>query len=399
MHDIELHIGDLIVSWAKYGPDERGLLLNLMLHYYKEENGLPNDEEKLAEIADCRTAAHRKALMRLVARHYKADEHGVLRHRKADVKIAEYRHRCHANAHNALSRFVKESGGQFALPDFETFAAHREHFQDPITKRWRNLPPGENSQGNAPPPAKPRGTEICDSQNTALRKVAASGASLPPSHSPSFPPSHSPTLPSSQPGPESEASAGVPEAESSTIFGIEPGAFGAELDAAQKKERAAVLEDPPDLILYLALADDHARGNGEGFSVPPAFVRWWHGLRVSTGWEKASGMPVPNTTEARWQDCLTLARTKHHARELAPFAMSAPGEKKKSAAARLAEKLKAPPGGQWREFARERLGWSLVADDAPWEQSEPSARRELWLAWEADQRRVEAEAGRPGEAP
>lgn len=156
-----------------------------------------------------------------------------------------------------------------------------------------------------------------------------------------------------------------------------------------KKERAAP-GDPPDLAEYLGMAEAHARGNPDGFVIPPQFVRWWHGLRVSAAWEKANGVPVPNTPEARWSDLLTMARNEYRAGKLAAHGPSQ-SQKKKEAAARMQSLLASPPTARWVEWARENLGWQ-VDDDAEWSASEASARKELWAAWNSEQNKTKQAA-------
>lgn len=150
---------------------------------------------------------------------------------------------------------------------------------------------------------------------------------------------------------------------------------------SQKKEEAGG-GNPPDLVAYLGMAEAHAQGNPDGFVIPPSFVRWWHGLRLSRQWERANGVPIPNSLEARWSDLLTMARDKQREGTLMTFVAggNSPAAKKKEAAARMADLLSRPPIERWAEWARENLNW-LVDDDAEWQTSEASARKELWAAW------------------
>lgn len=151
-----------------------------------------------------------------------------------------------------------------------------------------------------------------------------------------------------------------------------------------KKESAGV--ESPELLVYLAEAGRHGRGNPDGFEIPAGFVRFWHGMRAARGWERANGVPIPNTLDARWNDLLTMARSEHREGRLLSFMngnQPSPAQKKKEAAGRMAELLAGPPCAGWQEWARERLGWN-VPDDAPWAESEVSARKELWAAWRSE---------------
>lgn len=149
-------------------------------------------------------------------------------------------------------------------------------------------------------------------------------------------------------------------------------------DSQPKKERGG---EPPDLVVYLGMAEAHALGNPDGFVIPAQFVRWWHGMRISREWERANGMPVPNSPEARWNDLLTLARDKHREGSLQSFANGGPGaaQKKKEAGADLLE-----PDGNWRRFALEKLGFEPAAE---WGKISSQLKKEITAAWLAEKNR------------
>jgi hypothetical protein len=109
-------------------------------------------------------------------------------------------------------------------------------------------------------------------------------------------------------------------------------------------------------------------------------------MDTAGGWEKASGQPVPNTVEARFADLKVMARAEHHQGRLHTYAngVGYARAKKKEAAERMAELLAKPPVKRWAEWAREHLGWR-VDDDAEWQTSEASARKELWAAWTSEE--------------
>lgn len=139
--------------------------------------------------------------------------------------------------------------------------------------------------------------------------------------------------------------------------------------------------DPPDLIEYLGMAESHAKGNPDGFSIPPAFVRHWHDIRTAGGWEKTSGQPVPNTVEARFADLKVMARAEHHQGRLQSYANGAatPAQKKKEAASDEPE-----PEGDWKRFARESLGFEPASE---WEKLSPRLKKEITAAWMAEKNR------------
>lgn len=366
MHDFQLHIADLVLSWAKHGPDLRGLALNLLLWYYKEESPLPADIERLRIIADCQTKAHEKGLDRLLKEHFILDESGpskVWRHRRCDREIARFRHRCAINAYNNLAKFVKSSGGEWAMMPFEIFAASREHYQDEITGRWRNLPKGESHQRKESRPANHGTPTISDSENMGARGFPDSGGQLP-----NFPTSQPPNFPASQlPGSES------PFARASSSPAVSPPE-----GIMEKKE-----EGPPDLLAYLRMADAYSRGNPDGLVIPPGFVRHWHDLRVSMGWETKGGTPIPATLEARFADLRKLARLARQSGELAGFTAAKVAKK---AGAEQAE-IQPCPVPDYKPFAVERLGWGDQSK-LTWETLHAHSRKEWLRAWEGEQNRI-----------
>lgn len=157
-----------------------------------------------------------------------------------------------------------------------------------------------------------------------------------------------------------------------------------EPDLAEKKKGAA---DLPDLTVYLALAESHAKGSPDGFSIPPAFVRHWHDIRVARDWERGNGQPIPNTEAARWADLKAMAREEHHRGGLVAYASSGAlrSAQKKKAAATLAI---GEPEGDWRKFCREVLLFEPAGD---WASLALRLQQEIWNAWQSEKNRDEGE--------
>jgi|688.fasta_scaffold203415_2 hypothetical protein len=151
--------------------------------------------------------------------------------------------------------------------------------------------------------------------------------------------------------------------------------------SAEKKEEGG---DPPDLISYLVAIEKYNKGNPDGLVIPPAFVRHWHNLRVSTAWYKTgSETPIPNDFSARLGDLKVLARSYQQRSELASFATPVATAAKKETAP-----LPPCPTPDWHHFARTTVGWALPPDSTlRWEDLSPGQRSEFQRNWDSEQRR------------
>ena len=151
--------------------------------------------------------------------------------------------------------------------------------------------------------------------------------------------------------------------------------------SAEKKEEGG---DPPDLISYLVAIEKYNKGNPDGLVIPPAFVRHWHNLRVSTAWYKTgSETPIPNDFSARLGDLKVLARSYQQRSELASFATPVAAAAKKETAP-----LPPCPTPDWHHFARTTVGWALPPDSTlRWEDLSPGQRSEFQRNWDSEQRR------------
>ena len=153
------------------------------------------------------------------------------------------------------------------------------------------------------------------------------------------------------------------------------------IQPVEKKEEGG---DPPDLVTYLEAIEKYNKGNPDGLVIPPAFVRYWHNLRVSTAWYKTrSETPIPNDFSARLSDLKVLARAYQQRGELASFATPVTAAAKKETAP-----LPPCPTPDWHEFARSTVGWSLPPDSTlRWEDLTPGQRSEFQRNWDSEQRR------------
>jgi hypothetical protein len=151
--------------------------------------------------------------------------------------------------------------------------------------------------------------------------------------------------------------------------------------SAEKKEEGG---DPPDLMSYLVAIEKYNKGNPDGIVIPPAFVRHWHNLRVSTAWYKTgSETPIPNDFSARLGDLKVLARSYQQRSELASFATPVAAAAKKETAP-----FPSCPVADYRPFARETIGWTLAPDDqTPWEALSDTLRRDWLRHWDCEQRK------------
>jgi len=259
MHDVQLHFGDLKSAWARYGPEGKGMLLNLMFEYYDREGPLPVDADELEDIADARTDAYKRLLPRLLKKHLQpvmtGDVQTGWKWKRCDTEIARFKHRCLVNAYNNLCKHVKASNGALQLPNFEEFSANPAHFIDPITKRFRNLV-------RATRVGTPQVPTVSDSENVGTRNIPTPGdhsPTLPLSHSPTLPPSHesTPVVPKGD-----DASPVLPDSSNSSNSANQPQLIPDKADSPGKKKQGGgqILKDVSSIYA------DYPRKEGRGYA-------------------------------------------------------------------------------------------------------------------------------------
>ena len=197
MHDVTLHFGDIIKSWATFSPLETGIAFKLMLRYYDKEGPLPNDDELLQDAIGCTHGEDRKskaereaqiqALHKVLRLKYTL-VNGAWIHRRTDTEIRRYRHRCRINAYNNLQKIAKNKP-DWILPSFDDFAEHFEHYYDTDLKRFQNLSKSSQSNPTGEPPPTESAPKVSESETIGVPKTPNSGT--PTSHFP-LPTSHFP---------------------------------------------------------------------------------------------------------------------------------------------------------------------------------------------------------------
>lgn len=193
MHDVTLHFGDIIKSWATFSLLETGIAWKLMLRYYDKEAPLPNDDELLfdavgipADTDDLKAKGKAErdaaiaALRKVLRLKYQLVD-GVWTHRRTDAEIRKYRHRCRINAYNNLQKIAKNRN-DWRLPSFEEFAERFDHYYDSDLKRFRNLEKSSPIIANGKPAQPERNPKISDSENVGTPEYPTPGS--PTSHFP-----------------------------------------------------------------------------------------------------------------------------------------------------------------------------------------------------------------------
>lgn len=106
MNFVQLHLGDWIAGTALLSPTERGVYMDLLVRYYKEERPIMQVECKRIARA---YAPHEAEAMQYVLETFFTLEDGVYRHSRCDEEIAKAAATAEKRKKAANARWTRDS--------------------------------------------------------------------------------------------------------------------------------------------------------------------------------------------------------------------------------------------------------------------------------------------------